>query len=444
MRKLFGGRVVIRAPQIMVLGFAGVILAGALLLSLPVSAADGTGASFLDALFTATTSVCVTGLVVQDTGTYWSGFGQGVILLLIQVGGLGVITVAASFSLAAGRKIDLFQRQTLQEAVAAPQLGGIVRLTGFLLKATFLMEFLGALLLAPVFVRDFGLSRGLWMAVFHGISAFCNAGLDLTGTVAPFSSLTAYRGSVLVNGTIMALIVAGGLGFLTWEDIRSHGLAFRKYRMQTKVILTATAGLIFIPAALFFLLEYRDLPLKDRVLASLFQSVTARTAGFNTADLGAMSESGQLAMIFLMLIGGSPGSTAGGMKTTTFAVLLACGAGVFRKGDDTQLFGRRVAQEAVSTAVTLACLYIGLSVGCAMVISRLEGLPLLTCLYETASAVATVGLSQGITPGLGTASRWMLMGLMFLGRVGGLTLVYAASSGRKQVGKLPLEKITVG
>lgn len=440
MKRLFSGRVSLRVPQIMVLGFAGVILLGAVLLTLPISSAAGTRTPFLDALFTATTSVCVTGLVVVDTGTYWSTFGHGVILTLIQIGGLGVITVAALFSILAGRKFDLFQRSSLQEAVAAPQLGGVVRLTRFVLIATLAIEFLGAVVLAPVFVRDFGWGEGLWRAVFHSVSAFCNAGIDLMGG---FSSMTAYMGEPLINIGLMALIVIGGLGFLTWDDIRTHGIHLRKYRMQSKVILSVTAGLILVPAVGFFL-EFHELPLGSRIWASLFQSVTARTAGFNTADLASMSESGKLTMILLMLVGGSPGSTAGGMKTTTLAVLIACAFAVFRKRQDAQLFGRRIAQDVVSTAVTLVLLYAGLSVGCAMVISVLEGLPLLTCLFETSSAVATVGLTLGITPQLGTASRWILMALMYLGRVGGLTLIYAASSGTRQIGKLPVEKITVG
>lgn len=432
-------------PQIMVLGFAGVILVGALLLMLPVASAAGQATSFVDALFTSTTSVCVTGLVVQDTGTYWSGFGHVVILLLIQIGGLGVITVAASLAMVAGRRINLFQRSAMQEAVAAPQVGGIVRLTGFLLKTTFAVEGLGALVMAPTLIRDFGWAKGIWMAVFTSVSAFCNAGIDLFGIREPFSSVTAYVGNPAVNLAIMGLIVIGGIGFLTWDDVRAHGIRWSRYRMQSKVILVTTGLLILIPAVFFFFIEFPHLPLKERVLASLFQAVTPRTAGFNSVDLNAMTEPGKYSMIALMLIGGSPGSTAGGMKTTTFAVILGCTYAVFRKRESTQFFGRRISQDAVSTALTISFVYVAACVGSAGVISLLEGLPMLTCMYETASAIATVGLTLGITPGLGTASKCILIGLMYLGRVGGLTLIYAALSGaKKQIGKLPLDHLTVG
>ena len=283
------------------------------------------------------------------------------------------------------------------------------------------------------------------MAVFHSISAFCNAGIDLMGFREPYSSMTSYVDSPVINLVLMVLIIVGGLGFLTWDDIRSFGFRFRKYRMQSKVILITSGLLILLPAVGFFFLEYSHLPLGTRILASLFQAVSPRTAGMNTMDLTALSETSQMTMILLMLIGGSPGSTAGGMKTTTFAVLIACAISVFRKRDSAQLFKRRISQEVISTAATLAVLYIGLCVGCAMIISFYEGLPILTCLFETASATATVGLTLGITPALSSLSKVILIVLMYIGRVGGLTLIYAAISGnRVQLGKLPLDRITVG
>lgn len=437
-------RFTLSTPQIIVLGFAAVIFLGALVLMLPVSSAQGVVTPFRDALFTATTSVCVTGLVVRDTGTYWSLFGQSVILVLIQIGGLGVVTVVSAVTMLSGRKISLMQRSTMQEAVAAPQVGGIVRLTGFILKTTLVIELLGAVLLAIVFCRDFGPLKGLWMALFHSVSAFCNAGLDLMGIREPYSSLTSYGSDLLVNLTVMVLIISGGIGFLTWDDIRVHKFRLHKYRMQSKVILTATAALIGIPAILLFFLEFANMPLSQRVLSALFQAVTPRTAGFNTADLTAMSESGQMLTIVLMLIGGSPGSTAGGMKTTTFAVIVLCAIAVFRKREAPQAFGRRICPETVSTAATLAALYVCIPLVCAMILSRVEALPFLTCFFETTSAVATVGLSLGITPTLSPLSHWILMALMYLGRVGGLTLIYAAWSRKPQPGRLPLEKITVG
>lgn len=425
--------------------FAAVILGGSLLLMLPFSSQSGTVTPFNQALFTATSAVCVTGLVVQDTATHWSWFGQAVILSLIQIGGMGVITVAAFFSLLSGRKISLMQRGTMQEAIAAPKVGGIVRLTGFIIKASLCIEALGAACMMPVFCRDYGL-RGIWMAVFHSVSAFCNAGFDLLGTPdAKYASLTSYRAEPVINLTIMALIVVGGIGFLTWDDIRTNKLRFHRYRMQSKVILTTTALLIVLPAVWFYFGEFSALPTGERLLASLFQSVTPRTAGFNTADLTKLSGIGQGLTILLMLVGGSPGSTAGGMKTTTLAVLVANALAVFRREDEPHFFGRRIHNKAVSSASTIGMMYCTLFLFGGFVISAVEKLPLSDCLFETASAVGTVGLSLGLTPTLGLVSQGILIALMFIGRVGGLTLIYAALSGFSKAGShFPQERITVG
>ena len=431
--------------QILIFGFAGVILIGAFLLMLPISSKAGIMTPFNEALFTSTSAVCVTGLVVQDTATYWSWFGQGIILILIQIGGLGVITIAVSFALLSGKKISLMQRSVMQEAISAPKVGGIVRLTGFVLKGTFLIEFVAALIMMPVFINDFG-AKGIWMAIFHSISAFCNAGFDLMGTEnVKYASLTSYVSHPLVNITIMLLIIIGGIGFLTWEDILKNKHRFKSYRMQTKVILTTSLILILFPALLFFFRDFADMPMQERVFSSLFQAVTPRTAGFNTADLTIMTEAGLGIVIALMLIGGSPGSTAGGMKTTTLAVLIANTLASFRRKEDAQMFGRRLEDSAVKNAATIFMMYIVFFFGGAIVISAVEGLPFSTCLFETASAIGTVGLTLGITPGLGVVSQIILMILMFLGRVGGLTLIYAALSGSgKKISKLPQEKITVG
>ena len=431
--------------KIIILGFAGVILLGALLLMLPISSTGGNVTPFNETLFTSTSAVCVTGLVVRDTGSYWSTFGQTVILALIQIGGLGVVTVAASFALLSGRKISLMQRSTMQDAISAPKVGGIVRLTRFILRGTFLIELLGALAMLPVFCRDYGW-RGVWMAIFHSISAFCNAGFDILGTESNrYPSLTGYAGSPVINITIMLLIVVGGIGFLTWDDICENKWQLHRYRMQSKVILVTTGLLIFLPAVFFFFSDFSALPAENRLLASFFQSVTPRTAGFNTVTLSAMSGASQGVMILLMLIGGSPGSTAGGMKTTTLAVLLANAAATFRQRESAQFFGRRIDCSAVKTAATILTMYLALFFGGAAFISVYEGLPLSACLYETASAVGTVGLTLGITPQLHIPSQMVLIVLMYLGRVGGLTLIYAALSGKKTNGaKLPQEKITIG
>lgn len=430
--------------QIIILGFSGVILFGTIVLMLPVSSHSGVGTPFFDALFTSTSAVCVTGLVLHDTASYWSTFGQLVIMLLIQIGGMGVITVAASLTMISGRKISLMQRSTMQEAVSAPKVGGIVRLTGFIVKITLLFELLGAIVMAPVFYRDFGV-RGFWMALFHSVSAFCNAGFDLMGTREKFSSMTAYGNEPIINVTIMCLIIVGGIGFLTWDDIRTNKWCIHQYKMQSKVILITTAVLLVIPTIYFYFYEFASYAPGKRLFSALFQSVTPRTAGFNTVDLTSLSEAGQSVMIVLMLIGGSPGSTAGGIKTTTVAVLFATAISTFFRKEHTNFFGRRIDDGVVKNASTILLMYLTLCFFGGLIISIVEGLPVLTCLFETASAVGTVGLSLGITSGLGGVSRLILILLMFFGRVGGLTLIFAALSGkRKQAAKLPQEKITVG
>lgn len=431
--------------QIIILSFAPVILAGAALLMLPISSKNAVVTPFHETLFTAVSAACVTGLVVKDTASHWSLFGQGVILLLIQIGGMGVVTVAAAIAGISGKKISLMQRSTMQEAIAAPKMGGIVKLTGFIIKATLLFELFGALAMAPVFYPEYGI-RGLWMAVFHSVSAFCNAGFDLMGTPeAPFVSLTSYEQNPVVNTVIMLLIILGGIGFLTWEDIWTNKFRFKRYRMQSKVILTTTLILLVFPAIYFYQYEFMKLPFGERLWCSLFQSVTPRTAGFNTADLTKLTGAGQCIIIILMLIGGSPGSTAGGMKTTTAAVLLGNAFAVFCRKEDARFFGRRTEADVIKHAATILAMYLTLFVSAALLISIWEGLPMGTCLFETASAIGTVGLTLGITPGLGRFSQALLMILMFFGRVGGLTLIYAALPGTgRNYSRLPQEKITVG
>lgn len=438
------------SSRVILLGFLLVIALGTMLLMLPIATQDRDGASLTDALFTATSSVCVTGLVVQNTATYWSYFGQAVIISLIQVGGMGVVTLAVAIAMFAGRKIGLMQRSTMQEAISAPKVSGIVKLTSFILKGVFIIEFLGALVMYPVFARDVGWLKGIWYAVFHSVSAFCNAGFDIMGTEVEFSSLTMYASNAVINITIMALIVIGGLGFLTWDDIKTHGIHLRKYRMQSKVIFTVTAALIIIPAAFFFFYEFSrpewgELSVGERLLRSFFQSVTPRTAGFNTVDLTALSEPSQVITIVLMLVGGSPGSTAGGMKTTTIAVMVMTAIAVFRRNDDAQLYGRRIAGETVHQAAAIFLMYVVLFLTSGIIISCVDGIPVMTAFFETASAVGTVGLSLGATPDMSAISQLILVALMIFGRVGGLTLIFAAWSVNKHgVSKMPQEKITVG
>ncbi len=431
--------------QSIFLGFFLIIIIGSLLLMLPISSVSGKVTPFNESLFTATSAVCVTGLVVQDTGSYWSTFGQAIILILIQIGGLGVITVAASFALLSGRKISLMQRSTMQEAIAAPKIGGIVRLTGFVLKATLIFELSGAVIMMPVLCKDYGV-KGVWLAVFHSISAFCNAGFDILGTdTSKYVSLTQYVNCTSINLAVIFLIVIGGIGFLTWEDIYTNKLHFRRYRMQSKVILITSAILIIVPALYFFFFDLNNLPIKQRILSSLFQSVTTRTAGFNTVDLTALQEPSVATMIVLMIIGGSPGSTAGGIKTTTVAVLIANSLATFGRKDSSHFFKRRIDNQVVKNASTILIMYLVLSFTGAVAISTAEKIPFLKCLFETSSAIGTVGLTLGITPELGLFSQLILILLMFCGRVGGLTLIYAAiSNTKKNISKYPLEHITVG
>lgn len=440
----------ITPAQIIMLGFLFLILAGAVLLMLPWATRDGSGASFGTALFTATSATCVTGLVVQDTYTYWSTFGQTVILILIQIGGMGVVTMAVAIAIITGRRIGLRQRYLMQESISAPQVGGIIRMTSFIIRTTLLFEAVGTVLLAIRFIPRFGPGVGLWYSVFHSISAFCNAGFDLMGRNAVFSSLTDMAQDPLVNLTVAALIIAGGIGFFVWQDIYKNRLRFHTYRLQTKLALTTSAFLLFFPFLYFYFFEFRlpqwsDLSSAERFLASLFQSVTPRTAGFNTVDLGRMAPASLMFIIMLMLIGGSPSSTAGGFKTTTLAALLLNIRSVFRQSDGMQCFGRRIPQEVLRNASTLFLLYLILFLTGGVLICGLDGVGLEAALFEAASAIGTVGLSLGITPHLSTASRFILILLMYFGRVGGLTLLYAAhSSASLSASHLPQEKISVG
>lgn len=431
--------------QVIILSFFCLIILGTLLLMLPAASCERKMTSFSDAIFTAVSATCVTGLVVKDTGTYWSSFGQAVILTLIQIGGMGVITIGLAIMKATGKKIGLRQRSTMQESISAPQVGGIVKLTSFILKTAFIIELIGTLLLAPVFCNDFGLVKGIWYSVFHSVSAFCNAGFDIMGVRGEFSSMTSYQSNIFLNFVLIALIVTGGIGFLVWNDIGKHKHRLRRYSLQSKIALLTSFILILVPALYFFFFEYGNLGFLDRAISSLFQSVTTRTAGFNTTDLSAMDESGNAVMIILMLIGGSPGSTAGGMKTVTFAVLFLSAITVFSRRSDVQCFKRRIADETVKSAGAILFMYLVLFFTSGVIISRIENLPLLTCLFETGSAIGTVGLTLGITNSLSSVSRIILMVLMFLGRVGGLTMVYAAlpSADAKKY-RLPLEKISVG
>lgn len=436
--------------KIIMWGYMGIILIGAVLLMLPISSREGIVTPPVDAIFTAASATCVTGLVVRDTFTYWSGFGQGVLLLLIQVGGIGFMTFALAAIMLAKKKIGLRERYTMQESVGAPQVGGIVRMTRFILSGTLLFEGAGALLLALRFCPRLGLLEGMYYAVFHSVSAFCNAGFDLFGRFEPYSSLEDFSGDFIVNTVIAALIVIGGLGFFVWEDIHKNRLNFRRYRLHSKLVIVTTGVLILGGAVLLFLFEnggelLAGKSLYEKLLICLFQSISPRTAGFNTVPVAGLSNASLLLIIILMVIGGSSGSTAGGIKTTTFSVLSLSVLSEFKKKKSIECFMRRVDDATTRRACCVMMLYLFLCLSAALAISALDGTGLKETLFETASALSTVGLSMGITGELSGASHLILAFLMYCGRVGSLTLVLAFSDCReKAISQMPLEKVTIG
>lgn len=432
-------------------GYCLIILVGTLLLSLPAATREPGGTPVTDCFFTATSATCVTGLIRYDTYTHWTVFGQLVILGLIQIGGIGFMTVAILVMLLAKRRIGLSQRFIMQNSISAPQIGGIVRMTRFIALGTLCLEAVGALLLSFDFVPRYGWKQGIYFSVFHSVSAFCNAGFDLMGgSRGPFSSLTGMVGNRYVNMVIMLLIFVGGLGFFVWRDLRVNHFRFGKLQLQSKMVLSISVSLVVLGTAAFFVLENRNdmlegMSFSDKLWACLFQSVSARTAGFNTTDLTAMTEPGILMMICLMFIGGSTGSTAGGIKTTTFWVLCVSVFATFRRKKNVEAFGRRMEENITRTASCVFMTYLALTVSAAIAISALEDIPVLTALFETVSAMATVGLTLGITPGVGMAAKLILAFLMLCGRVGSVTMLLAFSSEKRVISsRLPLEKIQVG
>lgn len=436
--------------RFLVFGYLMVILTGTFLLMLPVSTRVGHITHLNEALFTSTSATCVTGLVLSDTYTHWSTFGQLIIMLLIQIGGVGFMTIAIFALSFTKKKIGLKQRFTMQESVGAQQVGGIVKITKFMLLASLGIEGTGAIILCFRFCPMFGFFKGLYFSVFHSISAFCNAGFDLLGSIAPGSSIITQQNDYLINIVFMLLIAIGGLGFLVWRDIIAHKFHFHSYRLQTKIVLVTTAGLILGGALCLFIFEYISpafdgMSTSDKVLASFFQSVSARTAGFETVDLTKMNESGQFIMIVLMFIGGSSGSTAGGIKTTTVAVLAISVISVFKKKKSLEAFNRRLEEDVVHNACCVFVFYLSLAGISAIIISFIEKIRLLPALFECVSAIATVGLTLGVTPTLKVGSQLIIVGLMFVGRIGGLTVLLAL--GNKSINgnsKYPVEKISVG
>ena len=448
-KKLIHARRHVSQTQFIAYGFFCIIITGTLLLMLPFASRDGQSEPFLNCLFTATSASCVTGLVVADTWSQWSLFGQLVILTMIQIGGLGFITVGVFISIILRRKIGLKERGLMMESVNTLQIGGVVRLAKKIIIGTCIFEGTGAVLLAIRFIPQFGFLRGLFYGIFHSISAFCNAGFDLMGGQTPYSSFVAYYDDWLVNLVIMSLIIIGGIGFIVWDDLSRNKLHFRKYMLQTKIVLVTTAILVFGGGLLFYLLERNHLLVgmntSGKILTSLFSSVTARTAGFNTTDTAALTDGSKLLTIILMFIGGSPGSTAGGIKTTTLVVLLLCVHSNIKQTYGINIFGRRLENDAVKRAGTILTINLLLAVTASLAIMAIQPLGFSDILFETFSAIGTVGMTTGITRALHPVSRCIIILLMYCGRIGSLSFALAfVQSKRKPHVQQPAEAINIG
>lgn len=441
----------VKPTQIVGVGFFLIILTGALLLMLPISSRTGEWTDFVTALFTSTSATCVTGLIVVDTYTHWSGFGQCVILLLIQIGGLGFMSIATLFSFLVRRTITMRERMIMTTSLNVDDMSGIVRMTRRVLLGTLLFEGIGAIVLSLRFMSDYGVADGIKKGVFHSVSAFCNAGFDLLGQTKPFSSLGLYVTDPIVNLTIMLLIIIGGIGFYVWNDLYEHH-RFRHLRLHTKLVLITTAVLIFGGALFICVFEWNNphslghLPVWARPMAALFESVTLRTAGFETIPQGAMTSQTHAVGILLMLIGGSPGSTAGGIKTVTLAVLVLTARSAMKGQREVTVFGRTLGTRNIVNAVTMLIIGVTLIFAGAIVLLTFDNAPFSASLFEATSAFCTVGLTIGITAQLGVVSHLTLIALMFLGRVGVLTLGVAVLMGQQSEASIhyPETQVFVG
>ena len=437
------------ALQVIASGFFLIALLGTVLLMLPISSRDGTWTPFLTALFTAVSSSCVTGLVLVDTAVHWSLFGQIVIILLIQTGGLGFMTIATFFMSFARKNINLRNRSIMAESINTSHIAGLKNITKKIIIGTALFEGIGAIILSIRFIGEFGIAKGIWYGVFHSISAFCNAGFDLFGVQGEFSSLINYTGDIVVNITLMLLISIGGIGFLVWDDIAGNRLHFRKYQLHTKIVLVVSFVLTFGGAILFLLLEndhsLSGMTWTEKILGSLFSSVTCRTAGFNTVDFAALSKGSILIMCFLMFVGGSSGSTAGGAKTTTIAVIFAYLFASLRGVSKPVIFGRTIDSETHRKAVTVCAFNLSLIFTVVTLICAVDNLPLEDVCFEIFSAMSTVGMTTGITRDLSVISQLAVIILMYCGRVGSISFALAILEKRAQPAvSYPTESITVG
>lgn len=432
--------------QILALGFLIVIIIGAIILSLPISSRTGEPTNFLDAIFTSTSAVCVTGLITLDTSTHWSVFGQTVIITLIEIGGLGFMSFGVLISLILGKKITLRERLVMQEAMNTYSIQGLVKMVKYVLIFTMSVQFFGALLLSTQFVPEYGIGRGIFYSIFHSISAFCNAGFDLFGT-----SLVGYSSNSVVILVISALIIIGGLGFTVLLEIYEFK-GMKKLSLHSKLVLITTAILVFGGAILMLIFEYNNVDtianmnIKDKLLNSFFASVTPRTAGFNSISTSGMTLASKFLTIILMFIGGSPGSTAGGLKTVTFGILVLTVICVIKGREDTEVFGRRFTKEIVYKSFTLLFIGVSLVIFSTMILSYTEvGVSFIDLLYETTSAFGTVGITLGLTPNLSSIGKVLIMLMMYFGRVGPLTVMLALTRKRKKSGyKYPEGKILIG
>lgn len=435
--------------QIIAFGFLGVILIGSLLLMLPFSTRSGQTTSYVDALFTATSATCVTGLTPFDTYTHWTLFGQLVILFMIQLGGIGFMTVITMATLFMRHKIGLQNRMLVMESAGTITLSGIGPLVRRIIAGTAIIETTGAAILATQFVPEFGWLRGLYYSFFHAISAFCNAGFDLMGCIEPGSSMINFNGNAVVMVTLVFLILIGGIGFFVWDDILVCKAKFKNYKIHTKLVLVLTAILTVIPFVMFFIFEYdhafKGMDFFDRILNSLFQTVTPRTAGFSGIDMTTLSEPGGMLTIVLMFIGGNPGSTAGGVKTTTIAVILLSTVAYLQEDNNVTVFKKRIEDKMVRRACAIAFIYFMMIFAASLAISWIEPLNLREVLFEVVSAVATVGLSMNVTATLSAASKVIVIVLMYAGRIGALTFIMLLSKRNKTaILKRPTGKIMIG
>lgn len=438
----------LNAVQILALGFFMVILIGGILLSLPISSASGNATNFLDSLFTSTSAVCVTGLVTLDTGTHWNYIGKTIIIILIQIGGLGFMSFTTLFALLIKKKITLKERLILQEALNTFGIQGLVRLMRYILVFTFSVELLGALLFATQFIPQFGLMKGIYYSIWHSISSFCNAGFDLMGH---FSSITAYASNATILLTVATLIIIGGLGFTVWSELYNYK-GYKKLSLHSKVVITITSILLIGGTILMFIFEYnnpgtiKDMNFIDKITNSIMASVSPRTAGFNSVSTADMTNAGQFLTILLMFIGGSPGSTAGGIKTATFGILIVTLISIIRGRDDAEVFNKRISKDAVYKAFAVFMIGSGLVILVTLILCVTEGgISFKYLLYEATSAFATVGLTLGATTHLSIIGKIIIMITMYLGRVGPMTVVLAlANRKKKSAYKFPEDKILIG